>query len=323
MTAGGTKLHCSVDREGASDLPEEHLVRRESAPRFDVAQVRRYYDRHTAAFLALGRSGSVGAIHRAVWGPGVETRAQAFHYVDEQIAALVRGLDPTRERPHVVDLGCGVGATLCYLAERLPVRATGVTISPVQARLAATRIAEAELADRVTCVEGSYEALPSGIPAADVACAIESFAHAAHPERFFAQCRQLVRPGGTLAICDDFRRPAAGAVAARAIGRFTRGWHLNSLLSAAELHALATAAGFEHESTADLSPYLEPCSTHDRLLDAALGWLPLGKTPLGPVLGGAALQNCLARGWTAYELAVFRRVGDSSACDARRPEPQK
>ncbi len=288
-----------MDREDAAESSHQDRARSESPPRFDAAEVRRYYDRHTATFMALGRSGSVGAIHRAVWGPGVETRAEAFHYVDGQIAALIR-LSDAPERPHVVDLGCGVGATLCYLAARLPIRATGVTISPVQARLATARIADAGVADCVTCVEGSYEALPPSIPVADVAYAIESFAHAEHPERFFAECRQLVRPGGTLTIVDDFRRPTAGAAAARAIGRFTRGWHLNALLSAAELHALAAAAGFDHESTVDLSPYLEPLSFRDRLLDTGLGWLPLGRTPLGPVLGGAALQKCLARGWTAY-----------------------
>jgi SAM-dependent methyltransferase len=298
-----------MDREDAANLSHRYRGRRESPPRFDAVQVRRYYDRHTATFMALGRSGSVGAIHRAVWAPGIEARAEAFHYVDEQIAALIRRLDTGRERPHVVDLGCGVGATLCYLAERLPIRATGVTISPVQARLAAARIADAGVADRVTCVEGSYEALPPEIPTADVAYAVESFAHAEHPERLFAECRRLVRSGGTLVICDDFRRPATGGAAARAIRRFTRGWHLNSLLTAAEFHALAAAEGFAHESTVDLSPHLEPLSLRDRLLDAGLGWLPLGRTPLGPVLGGAALQRCLARGWTAYEFVVFRRVG--------------
>jgi SAM-dependent methyltransferase len=310
VTAAGTKLHFGMDREDAANLSHRYRGRRESPPRFDAVQVRRYYDRHTATFMALGRSGSVGAIHRAVWGPGVETRAQAFHYVDEQIATLIRGRDTTPDRPHVVDLGCGVGATLCYLAKRLPIRATGVTISPVQARLATTRIAEAGVADRVTCLEGSYEALPPSMPTADLAYAIESFAHAQHPERFFAECQRLVRRGGLLVICDDFRRPTASATAARAIGRFTRGWHLNALLTAAELHALAAASGFAHESTVDLSPCLEPLSLRDRVLDTGLGWLSRGETPLGPVLGGAALQKCLARGWTAYEFVVFRRVGD-------------
>jgi len=281
-----------------------------AVPRFDPGQVRRYYDRHTSTFLAFGRSGGVGVIHRAVWGPGVETPAQAFHYVDERIADLMRGLPHADAPPHVVDLGCGVAATLCHLARRLPIRATGVTISPVQARLGAARIAAAGLADRVTCLEGSFDTLPPSIPAADLAYAIESFAHAADPARFFAECRRLVRPGGVLAICDDVRQPTTEAAATRAVVRFTRGWHLNSLVTSAELRALAEGAGFTHEATTDLSPYLEPCSVRDRLLHAGLGWLPLAATPLGPVLGGAALQVCLARGWTRYELAVFRRVAD-------------
>lgn len=280
------------------------------APRFDPARVRRYYDRHTATFLAFGQSGEVGVIHRAVWGPGVETRAQAFCYVDERIADLVRALPGASVPAHVVDLGCGVGATLCYLAERLAIRGTGVTLSPVQARLGTTRIDAAGLADRVTCVEGSYEDLPPTIPAADLAYAIESFAHAADPERFFAQCRRLVQPGGTLAICDDFRAEGAPPEAARAIARFTRGWQLNALVSGAELREMAAAAGFAHESTTNLSPYLVPRGVRDRLLDTGLGWLPLDRTPLGPALGGAALQTCLAKGWTRYELAVFRRLGD-------------
>jgi tocopherol O-methyltransferase len=280
-----------------------------AAPRFDVAEVRRYYDRHTSAFVAFGRGGRIGAIHRAVWGPGADTRPQAFHYVDDQIADIIRQLPTAPDPPHIVDLGCGVGASLCYLAERLPFRGTGITLSPVQARLAAERIQEAGLSDRLTCLEGDYGDLPSTMPPADLAYAIESFAHAADPARFFAQCGRLVRPGGVVVICDDFRRPHAGPRAARTIDRFCRGWHLNALLEPDELHALAQAAGFAHESTLDLSPYLERRRTRDRLLDALLGWLPLDRTPLGPVLGGTALLKCLERGWTGYELAVFRRRG--------------
>lgn len=275
--------------------------------RFDEAKVRRYYDRNTQAFVAFGRGGRVGAIHRAVWGPGTATRAQAFHYVDDQIAALVCTLLPAPTRLHVVDLGCGVGASLCYLAQQLPIDGTGVTLSPVQAQMAARRVAEAGLSDRVSCIEADYADLPAGIPAADLAYAIESFAHAPAPKRFFAQCRRLVRRGGFLVICDDIRRAAGDRRAARTIDRFQRGWHLNSLLHRHELHALADAAGFDHQSTTDLSPYLERRAARDRLLDAALGWLPLDATRLGPVLGGTALLACLERGWIGYELAVFRR----------------
>jgi SAM-dependent methyltransferase len=280
-------------------------------PRFDTAQVRRYYDRHTRAFVAFGEGGRVGAIHRAVWGPGVSNRRGAFHYVEDQIAELIRSLPGRPETPGVVDLGCGVGASLRYLAGLLPIRGTGITVSPVQAQLAARLIRDAGLADRVVCLEGDYCAVPAGVGPADLAYAIESFVHVSAPARFFEQCRQLVRPGGVLAICDDFRGTVNGAAAARTIEQFCEGWHINALLEPEELRALARQAGFEHTSTLDLSPYLEIHRTRDRAIGALLlfGRLPLVRRRLGHLLGGRALQTCLHRGWIRYELAMFRRVG--------------
>ncbi|OFW00625.1 MAG: hypothetical protein A3I61_12685 [Acidobacteria bacterium RIFCSPLOWO2_02_FULL_68_18] len=282
-------------------------------PRVDTEDIRRYYDRHTRAFLRYGQGGGAGVIHRAVWGPGVTTRAQAFHYVDELIAGLARSLLSASLAPlHLVDLGCGVGATLCYLAERLPASlGTGVTLSPLQARLAAERIRAAGLADRVACIEADYTSLPAGIPAADLAYAIESFVHGPSAERFFAECRVLVRPGGLLIVADDFRRPVAGAEAARAVDRFRRGWHVNTLLEGTELGAVAERAGFEHESTTDLTSMLETGRRRDRAIDVlatVLQWLPVGSGRFDHLIGGSALQQCLARGWIGYDFAVFRRA---------------
>lgn len=279
--------------------------------RFTAAEVRRYYDRHTPAFVAFGQGKNAGAIHRAVWAPGVHDRDRAFHYVDDRIAEAI-GTCPVGSEPwHVVDLGCGVGASLCYLAERLPVRGTGITLSPVQAELARARIRKSGLSDRVTCLEGDYCDLPAGIGPADAAYAIESFVHGPSPRQFFEQCRRLVRPGGVLLICDDFRRPTAGQAADRAIEQFCKGWHVNSLLDPAELRALAREAGFEHESTVDLSSCLEIHRWRDRAVGVFLavgGWLPLDRTPLQHLRGGHALQTCLHRGWVGYDLACFRKI---------------
>src|SRR6195952_2172893 len=237
---------------------------------FDTDQVRRYYDRNTSSFVALGQGGSVGAIHRAVWGPGTTTREQAFHFVEDRIADVVRSAGPAAEPLHVVDLGCGVGASLCYLAGLLPITGTGVTLSPVQVQAATERIEAAALSDRVTCVEGDYGHLPAGLQAADVAYAIESFVHGPDPTRFFAEAARVMRPGGALVICDDVRRRADSRKAERAIDRFKRGWHINSLLEAAELRSLAAEAGFEHESTEDLTSYLELGRARDRAIGAAV-----------------------------------------------------
>jgi SAM-dependent methyltransferase len=282
-----------------------------TVPSFSAEEVARYYDRSTPAFVALGQGGGEGAIRRAVWAPAARDRRDAFHYVDDRVSAIVAGLGDTGAAPpHVVDLGCGVGASLCYLAARLPIRGTGVTVSPRQAELAATRARQAGLAERVAFVEGDFCNLP-GLAPADLALAIESFVHAASAEAFFAQCRALVRPGGVLVICDDFARPTADPRAAATIERFRRGWHINSLLDAKTLQALARAAGFVHESTEDLSPYLELHRPRDRAVNVLLnlfGWLPLHRTPFGHLVGGSALQDCLTRGWIGYDLVVFRRA---------------
>ena len=281
-------------------------------PRFDTAQVRRYYDRHTPVFVALGQDGRAGTLHRAVWGPGTNNRQQAFRYVEDQIADLLRQLPARAEGSHVVDLGCGVGASLCYLAERLPIRGTGITLSAVQAQLAERRIRETGLSNRLACIDGDFCDLPAGIELANLAYAIESFVHGPSPARFFAQCSHLVRPGGLLVICDDFRRSTNLPIATRTIDRFCRGWHVNTLLHRKELRTLARVAGFQHESTLDLSPYLELRRMRDRMVNILLtlsGWLPVSPTRFDYLLGGSALQTCLARGWIGYDLALFRRLG--------------
>jgi SAM-dependent methyltransferase len=278
--------------------------------RFDHASIQRYYDERTPAFARFGQGGRTGALRRAVWGPGVTDRDQAFHFVDHQIAELVRALGSPADL-HIVDLGCGVGGSLEYLATRLPVRATGFTLSPVQARLARARFERAGLAPRVTCHLGDYCDLPAGAGPADVAFAIESFAHGPDPARFFAECRDLLRPGGLLVICDDVRLHARGEDVERAVERFIAGWRINALLTPATMVELARATGFDLVGTDDLSGYLELNRPRDRALRVALrwvGWLPVFRTGrFAHLAGGDALQTCLRQGWIGYHLMVFRR----------------
>lgn len=290
-------------------------------PEFDAAAVRRYYDRNTGNFVAHGEGGAAGALHRAVWAPGVEDAAAAFHHVDDRLLALLRDLPAAGRPAHVVDLGCGVGGSLCHLAARRPIRGTGLTLSPVQVRHAARRIRAAGLSDRVRCIEADYCEPPPDLPPADLAYAVESLVHGPDPARFFAACARMVRPGGLLAICDDFLRPARHPDAPRTVARFRRGWRVNTLLHPRELRALAERAGFAHVATDDLTPYLRLGRPRDRaaaLFVALCGWLPLDRTRFGHLVGGTALQTCLAQGWIGYDLALFRRADDAEAAAVPR-----
>jgi SAM-dependent methyltransferase len=282
-----------------------------SAPAFDAGAVRDYYDRHTPAFLAWGQGGGLGAIRRAVRAPGVVTDADAFHYVDDCIGAALDTLAPAHGPLRVVDLGCGVGASLCYLAARRPLDATGLTLSPAQATEAIRRVAAEGLSDRVRVLVADFCTPPAGL-IADAAWAIEAFAHAPSAGRFFAAAARLVRPGGLLLICDDFATPDGGRAAEAARARDRRGWRLNTLLPVDDARAAASAADFALEADASLTTWLDLARPRDHVLAVAAGVLarmPGAWRRYGPLLGGNALRRGLRRGWIDYRLLRFRRSG--------------
>lgn len=273
----------------------------------------RYYDDNTRLLLKLGQ-GREGTIHRAVWGPGVRTRAEAMVYVDELVAERAARLSVERETPlDVVDLGCGVGATLCRIALRTQVRGTGVSISERQVAMANERVASLGLADRVRVVHGDFCKLPPGLPSAGLAYAIEAFVHAPSARAFFEESAALVEPDGVLVVCDDFLADAevAREPAARTwIERFRRGWVVGSLLDPRELDNVAREHGFEHEETIDLSPFQEMNRPRDfaiGVLMRSFGWLPIKDSYWSMLYGGHALQVAHKRGFLRYLFSVWRR----------------
>jgi cyclopropane fatty-acyl-phospholipid synthase-like methyltransferase len=276
-------------------------------------QVRRYYDDNTRLFLSLGQ-GSEGTIRRAVWGPGVQDRRQAMRYVDSQVLARLRGINDLApgNRPRVADLGCGVGSSLCFIAEQLPISGTGITISPAQAELGTKRIAAQGLSDRVRCIQGNFCDLPTGLEPADLAFGIESFIHAPDASAFFEQASRLVRPGGYLMVCDDLLAEGARDIArARSLARRVRdGWKGLNLLPESEAHALARKVGFEPVETLDLTPFLEMQRPRDYAIGALMrcfGWLPVRGNYWAMLYGGHALQLSLKRGWMKYLLLTWQR----------------
>ena len=270
--------------------------------------VRRYYDQNLERFERLGQGKT--SIHRAVWGPGIDTRQAAFHYVDELILAQLRPLGGT---PKVVDLGCGVGASLVYLASQLDIHAEGITISPRQAERAARLIAAARPLGKVRCRQGDYLALPPDITDADLAFSIEAVVHSPDLTRYFREAARALRPGGKLIVCDDFladRATSPSRVEQRWLDEFRQGWRIGSLVTVAKARALALAEGLELVDDLDLSPHLELRRPRDRWISL----LMIALRPLKPrgeywlsLLGGNALQLALEAGVLQYRFLTFQR----------------
>src|SRR5262249_7075192 len=112
--------------------------------------------------------------------------------------------------PQLLDLGCGLGATLRSFARRLPnARLWGVTRVPWQVEQALCLNQAAGCGDHVGVTEGDYEDTTLS-PAAsfDGVYALESscHAHGADKGKLLEQAHRLLRPGGHLVVADGFLR---------------------------------------------------------------------------------------------------------------------
>jgi cyclopropane fatty-acyl-phospholipid synthase-like methyltransferase len=123
--------------------------------------VARYYDQNTRRFVRWGKNQGTQNIHQALWAEGVKSQAEAVNYANQLIANQLQELEAPQQ---VMDLGCGVGSALFYLAERSDenIRFSGVTISATQAEIGQRRAAELGLADRCQVLQGDFLDLPAG-----------------------------------------------------------------------------------------------------------------------------------------------------------------
>ena len=104
----------------------------------------------------------------------------------------------------ILDVGCGTGASSIFLAKHYQVEATGITISPVQVSLANQAAAREDVNATFLLMDAEamkFEKL------FDVVWSVESISHYQDIEQFFASAAKLLKPNGTVAVIDWFKKP--------------------------------------------------------------------------------------------------------------------
>lgn len=273
--------------------------------------IRTYYDQNTRLFLVFNRSGKADNIHRSLWTEGVTTLDDALNVTNEYIRAEIEAVVPSGAR--IADLGCGVGAGLMSIVPRLkdPQTALGLTLSPVQARLANQFFKRSQANVDIFFAEGDFTATPLATGAFDVVYSVEAVVHAPEPERYFAEATRLLRDGGRLIVVDDFQagRPLSKDEA-RWLEAYRTGWHVPGVTTIEQASIWAETHRLRLLKNADLTPYLRLRNLPDPLARGirSLGrLLPIRHAIVPSMLGSMALQQCLHMGVVEYRFLVFEK----------------
>ena len=184
--------------------------RRHSRER-DARAVRHHYDvsnEFFALFLDESMTYSCALFSRELdslegsWGthPPPERSRPTLEQAQAAKRELICRKLALREDERVLDVGCGWGSFVIHAAANHGVRAVGITLSPAQAELARTRVAEAGLEDRVEIRVADYRDLGAASEGYDAIASIGMVEHvgANQIDLYAAQLAGLLAPGGRL-----------------------------------------------------------------------------------------------------------------------------
>src|ERR1035437_4826419 len=138
-------------------------------------------------------------LHHGYWIRGDESKEKAQLQLIEHLAQLAN-VKPSSD---ILDIGCGFGASSLYLAKHYNATVTGITISSVQVEMAIQAAAREQLDAKFLLMDAEAMNFQKQC---DVLWSVESISHYQNRQGFFASAAKLLKPGGSLAITDWFKK---------------------------------------------------------------------------------------------------------------------
>jgi tocopherol O-methyltransferase len=173
-----------------------------------------------------------------------------------------------------IDVGCGIGGSTLYLAEKFNAQGKGITLSPVQANRAMERAAAQGLTTQVEFKVADALNMPFQDGAFDLVWTLESGEHMPNKRQFLQECTRVLKPGGKLLMATWCHRPTdsvAGTLTPaeqKHLEDLYRVYCLPYVISLPDYQAIATECGLENIETADWSTAVAPF--WDQVIDSAI-----------------------------------------------------
>lgn len=196
---------------------------------------RLFHSREGALHIALGCDG-----HRD--RDGFCRQAELFR---EQLDLL--------DAHHAIEVGCGMGYNVRWLAKESPQRTfLGLDLTESHVRFA---IKHAKDLPNAQFVVGDYESLTYPENSFEAALAVETMCQTTHLQQALHEMSRVLRPGGRLVNIDCFRGDLDNqdADTQRAASLVEKSTAVNAFTTADEWTAMAAESGLHHIETRDLS----------------------------------------------------------------------
>ena len=199
-----------------------------------------------------------------------------------------------QQAEQILDVGCGIGGSSLYLAEKFNADATGITLSPVQAERATQRSQTAGLAHRTQFLVADALKMPFPDNSFDLVWSLESGEHMPDKRQFIQECYRVLKPNGTFIMATWCHRPIAPpqspltADEQSHLEKIYQVYCLPYVISLPEYETIAQEIGFQSIRTADWS--------------AAVA--PFWKIVIDSAFTPAALIGLIRAGWTTIQAAL-------------------
>jgi len=196
---------------------------------------------------------------------------------------------------NILDVGCGIGGSTLYLAQKYAAKATGITLSPVQANRATERAQEWGLEDRVSFQVADAMEMPFPDNSFDLVWSLESGEHMPNKEKFLEECYRVLQPGGLLIMATWCHRSTQNSLAGdltmdekQHLEEIYRVYRLPYVISLPEYSAIAHSVGFQNI----------------RIDDWSLAVAPFWNIVVDSIFDPQAIMGLVKSGWTTIEAAL-------------------
>ena len=274
-------------------------------------QIQQFYDASSGLWEEIWGE----HMHHGYYGRGGTyrlNRRQAQIDLIEELLAWAESDACNKPPSTILDLGCGIGGSSLYLAEKLGAQVTGISLSPVQIKRARERALNRGLANQVTFEVANALEMPFADQSFDWVWSLESGEHMPDKTKFLQECYRVLKPKGRLILATWCHRPTtswAGSLTTdekRHLQAIYQVYCLPFVLSLPDYEAIALDCGFKALRSEDWSMAVAPF--WDQVIDSAItpkaiaGLLQAGCKTIEAALSLQLMQRGYQRGLIRFGL---------------------